>query len=194
MLLHQHTYNNLSNFGHPASSPPTQATTRCRCCWATATAAFQPAQAFAVGSGPYAVAVADLGNGHPDIVTANYGRQHGVGVAGQRRRHLPAGPVLCRGQWPGCGGGGGSAAMAIPTSSPPTKGTTPCRCCWATATAPSSPPRPSPWGMVRMRWRWRTWAMAIPTSSPPTTATTRCRCCWATATAPSSRPVLCRGE
>ncbi len=34
---------------------------------------FQPQQTLAVGSDPDAVAVADLGNGHPDIVTANTG-------------------------------------------------------------------------------------------------------------------------
>ncbi len=34
---------------------------------------FQPAQSYAVGSDPTGVAVADLGNGHPDIVTANQG-------------------------------------------------------------------------------------------------------------------------
>ena len=35
---------------------------------------FQPQQAFAVGSRPYSVAVADLiGDGRPDIVTTDYG-------------------------------------------------------------------------------------------------------------------------
>ncbi len=34
---------------------------------------FQTAQTFAVGAEPDAVAIADLGNGHPGIVTANYG-------------------------------------------------------------------------------------------------------------------------
>ena len=33
---------------------------------------FQPAESFAVGSGPESVAVADLGNGNLDIITANY--------------------------------------------------------------------------------------------------------------------------
>ena len=32
---------------------------------------FQPEQTYAVGGEPYSVAVADLGNGHPDIIVAN---------------------------------------------------------------------------------------------------------------------------
>ena len=42
---------------------------------------FQSAQSFAVGIEPHEVAVADLGNGHPDIVTANLGLQKGGSTA-----------------------------------------------------------------------------------------------------------------
>ena len=65
-------------------------------------------------------------------------RQRRVGVAGQRRRHLP-GPGDVRGgdssqtrSWRGT-----STATAAPTWPSPTPAPTTCRCCWATATAPS---------------------------------------------------------
>ena len=57
----------------PTSSSPTPAATASACCWATATAPFEPAETFATGRQPFALAVADLtGDGIPDIVTANY--------------------------------------------------------------------------------------------------------------------------
>ena len=68
------------------------------------------------------------------------------------------------------------------------RSTTPCRCCWATATARSSPRSPTRWGRARSRsWRATSTATAAPTWPSPTyDSTTPCRCCWATATAPSS--------
>ena len=81
----------------PTSSPPTMYDNTVSVLLGNGDGTFQPAQSFAVGSAPFAVAVADLGNGQADIVTANSGDNTVSCVAGQRRRHLPARPVLCRG-------------------------------------------------------------------------------------------------
>ena len=67
--------------------------------------------------------------------------------------------------------------------------TTPCRCCWATATARSSPRSPTRWGSGPTRsWRATSTATAAPTWPSQTQVTTPCRCCWATATARSPIP------
>ena len=110
-----------------------------------------------------------------------------VGVAGQRRRHLP-GPGAVRGGGRASRPRGGGLQRRRPhrpgRRQPPTPTT--CRCCWATATAPSRTrcgtrrgPRQSP------SWRGTSTATAAPTWPSPTSAPTTCRCCWATATAPS---------
>ena len=50
---------------------------------------FGPGATIAVGPAPTSVAVADLnGDGRPDIVTTNSGRQLGERATGQRRRHI----------------------------------------------------------------------------------------------------------
>ena len=81
---------------------------RCRCCWAMATAPSRPRSPTRSGSDPDAIVAGDFnGDGHLDLAVANYdGDGHGVGVAGQWRRHLPApghlrgrvGPVRDRGR------------------------------------------------------------------------------------------------
>ena len=65
---------------------------------------------------------------------------------------------------------------------------TPCRCCWATATAPSSPRSPTRWGTLQSRsWRATSTATAaLDLAVANVRTTTPCRCCWATATARSS--------
>ncbi len=71
---------------------------------------FGPQQTFAVGNSPASVAVGDFnGDGRPDLAVANWQRQHGVGAAGQRRRHLLADAgIAVRGRHqPVLGGGGG---------------------------------------------------------------------------------------
>ena len=66
--------------------------------------------------------------------------------------------------------------------------TTTSRCCWATATARSSPRSPTRSGTDPIAsWRATSTATAAPTwPSSTRTTTTPCRCCWATATARSS--------
>ena len=126
--------------------------TRCRCCWATATARSRPRSPTrsgdAAGSRSWRAtspATADL-----DLAVANNDRRHGVGAAGQRRRHLPA-PGHLRGRVrprqaivAGDFTGDGHLDLAVANSG----GTTRCRCCWATATAPSSPRSPTRSGSV----------------------------------------------
>ena len=69
-----------------------------------------------------------------------------------------------------------------------------CRCCWATATAPSSPRSPTRSGRAQTRsWRATSPATAGSTWPSPTYGRRRrCRCCWATATARSSPRSLTR--
>ena len=77
-----------------------------------------------------------------------------VGAAGPRRRHLRRPGPLRRRVMARLGGGRRtSTATAGPTSSPPIAIPTTCRCCWATATAPSATRPGSPSGLVRARWR-----------------------------------------
>ena len=59
---------------------------------------FQPQARLAAGRNPCSVAIGDVnGDDRPDLVTANCGLQRRVGVAGQRRRHVPApGPLRGR--------------------------------------------------------------------------------------------------
>ena len=67
-------------------------------------------------------------------------RRRRVGAAGQWRRHLPAPGHLRGGERPQTRSWRGtSTATAAPTWPSPTAATTTCRCCWATATARSSP-------------------------------------------------------
>ena len=123
------------------SSGTTPAT--CRCCWATATAPSSPGDVRG-GDRPDRARGGDFnGDGRTDLAVANLrliSERH-VGAAGQRRRHLPDpgartrwGPTRSR-SWPAT-----STATAAPTWPSRTTAPTTCRCCWATATAPSSDP------------------------------------------------------
>ena len=71
-----------------ANSAPTAPS---RCCWATATARSSPRSPTRWGRIPTAIVAGDFnGDGRTDLAVANYDRQHRVGAAGQRRRHVPA--------------------------------------------------------------------------------------------------------
>ena len=66
-----------------------------------------PFQAIPVGADPSAIVAGDFtGDGRLDLAVANSGGQHGVGAAGQRRRHLRAPGHLRRGVGPRCDRGG----------------------------------------------------------------------------------------
>ena len=85
--------------------------TRCRCCWATATAPSSPRSPTRSGSHPDAIVAGDFtGDGHLDLAVANYDssdRRTVSRAAGQRRRHVPA-PGHLRGRvGPGRDRGGG---------------------------------------------------------------------------------------
>ena len=177
-------------------------TTRCRCCWATATAPSSPrsptrwgrtqtrswrvtSPATATSTWPSPTQIRHdgtvsvlLGNGDGTFQPAGHLRggvgpglpswrvtspatasstwpsptairRHRVGAAGQRRRHLPAPGHLRGGVGPGRHRGGrlhrrrparpGRRQRVYPA-------TARCRCCWATATARSSPRSPTPVG------------------------------------------------
>ena len=118
-------------------------TTRCRCCWATATARSSPRSPTRSGSYPDAIVAGDFnGDGRLDLAVANALRRHRVGAAGQRRRHLPA-PGHLRGRVGPERDRGGRLHRRRPRSTwpSPTAATEhACRCCWATATARSSDP------------------------------------------------------
>ena len=107
----------------PTSSPPTTGDNTVSVLLGNGDGTFQPAQAFAVGSAPFAVAVADLGNGQADIVTANAGDNtvsvllgNGDGTF-QPAQAFAVGSEPERWRWR-------TWAMAEPTSSPPTRPTT----------------------------------------------------------------------
>ena len=228
---------------HSTWPSPTTATTRCRCCWATATAPSSPRSPTRSGSSPDAIVAGDFnGDGRLDLAVANDGDNDGVGAAGQRRRHLPA-PGHLRGRdrtrraswratstatagstWPSptgiderhvsvlLGNGDGTFQPQVTYAvgigprrhrggrlqrrRPPRPGrrqrrsTTPCRCCWATATAPSSPRSPTRSGSdpdAHRGGRLQRRRPARPGRRQRRRPTT-CRCCWATATARSPTP------
>ena len=112
---------------------------------------FQPQVTYAVGSDPErswrvtspATAASTWPSPNDDVPDAR------VGAAGQRRRHVPAPGHLRRsGRTPMRSWRVTSPATAGSTSAVATTlgRTTRCRCCWATATARSSPRSLTPWG------------------------------------------------
>ena len=117
------------------------AATRCRCCWATATAPSSPRSPTPSGSVPDAIVAGDFtGDGHLDLAVANAVGDtvsvllgNGDGTFGPRSAYAGrVGPDRDR-------GGGLHRRRPASTWPSPTPATTRCRCCWATATAPSAP-------------------------------------------------------
>ena len=113
----------------------------CRCCWATATAPSSTRCTYAVGTGPYAIVAGDFnGDGRTDLAVANHGSNDVSVLLGngdgtfQPQVTYAVGNGAMRASWRAT-----STATAAPTWPSPTTAPTTCRCCWATATAPSSP-------------------------------------------------------
>ena len=102
---------------------------------------FQTQVTYAVGSDPDALVAGDFnGDGRTDLAVANAGSERRVGAAGQRRRHLPD-PGDLRGGVRARRPRGGRLQRRRPDrpGRRQLRLRTTCRCCWATATAPSSP-------------------------------------------------------
>ena len=141
---------------------------------------FEPQVTYAVGSSPDGIVAGDFtGNGRLDLAVANSGDNTVSVLLGngdgtfqsqviQPRVTYAVGPTPMR-SWRVT-----SPAMAGSTSPSPMVETTRCRCCWATATAPSSPRSPTRWGQTPMRsWRVTSMVTAISTSPSPTLETAR---------------------
>ena len=100
---------------------------------------FQNQVTYAVGTGPDALVAGDFtGDGRTDLAVANYGSNDvsvllGNGDGTFQNQVTVRGGVRARSRsWRGT-----SPATAAPTWPSPTTAPTTCRCCWATATAPS---------------------------------------------------------
>ena len=115
------------------------APTTCRCCWATATAPSRTRRCTRWGPAPVALVAGHFNrDGRTDLAVANY-RSNDVSVLlgngdgtfqNQVRYAAGFGPsAIVAGDF--------DAATAAPTWPSPTTSPTTCRCCWATATAPS---------------------------------------------------------
>jgi FG-GAP-like repeat/Dockerin type I domain len=105
---------------------------------------FQAPQTYATGPGPQGVTTADVnGDGNVDLMVANW-RSNNVSVLlGNGDGTFQAQQTYATGNNP-FGITTADVNGARPTWWSPTKGPTPCRCCWAMAMAPSRPSRPMP--------------------------------------------------
>ena len=151
------------------------ATAPCRCCWATATARSSPRSPTRWGRSRR-----DRGG------RLHRRRPHSTWPSPTRRSERHVSVLLGNGDGtfqpqvtyavgtaPTRSWRATSPATAAPTWPSPTTATTTCRCCWATATAPSSPRSPTRWGRPgRASWRATSPATAAPTWPSPTSAPT----------------------
>ena len=115
-----------------------------RCCWATVTARSSPRST--TRSGP--IPTRSWPGTSPATANSTWpsptaGRRHGLGAAGQRRRHVPA-PVALPGRaYPDRDRGGdftGDGKLDLAVAIGPVRSSTVSASCWATATGRSSPP------------------------------------------------------
>ncbi len=164
---------------------------------------FQRQVTYSVGAGPDAIAAGDFsGNGRMDLAVVNSGVNYAgtvsvllsIGDGTFRPRSHTRWGRTPRASWPTT-----SLAAVGLTWPSSTLAAARCRCCWATATAPSSPRSPITWGSSLRTHPSSPPVTSRVTAGPtwpwPTAMTARCRCSWATATAPSSpRSLPSRGR
>ena len=134
--------------GRPTWPSPTTAANDVSVLLGNGDGTFQPQVTYAVGTEPVRPRGGRLHRRRPHRPGRRQLRlQRRVGAAGQRRRHLPAPGDLRGGERARRDRGGrlhrrrphrpGRRQLRLATT---------CRCCWATATAPSRPRSPTRWG------------------------------------------------
>ena len=171
----------------PTWPSPITAPTTSRSCWATATAPSRPPATYAVGSIPMPSWPGDFnGDGRLDLAVANQYDDTVSVLLGNGDGTFQARSTYAVGVDPGRDRGGRlqrrrpDLDLAVANAHGPT---TTCRCCWATATAPSRPRSPTRWGPAE---RDRGGRLQRRRPDRPghrqLRAPTTCRCCWATAT------------
>ncbi len=109
---------------------------------------FQPQVTYAVGRQPDAIVAGDFtGDGHLDLAVAKRIGDNTVSVLlGNGDGTFQPQVTYAWGRSQTRSWRVTSPATAAPTWPSQTRATTPCRCCWATATARSSPRSPTRWG------------------------------------------------
>ena len=108
---------------------------------------FQPQVTYAVGIDPYALVAGDFnGDGRPDLAVANSGSNDVSVLLGNGDGTFQHQVTYAVGTGPTPSWRATSTATAAPTWPSPTTTPATCRCCWATATAPSSPRCTTRWG------------------------------------------------
>ena len=125
--------------------------TTCRCCWATATAPSSPRSLTPVGSDSRRPRDGRLQRRRPHRPRRRQlGYDNDVSVLlGNGDGTFQTQVTYAVGSYPvalvtGDFNGDGRTDLAVANNG----GTTPCRCCWATATARSSPRSPTRWGTI----------------------------------------------
>ena len=99
---------------------------------------FQNQMTYAVGTGPDAIVAGDFtGDGRTDLAVANYGSNDVSVLLGNGDGTFQNQVTYAVGTGPTPSWRATSTATAGPTWPSPTTAPTTCRCCWATATAPS---------------------------------------------------------
>ena len=129
---------------------------------------FQNQVPYATGFEPSAIVAGDFtGDGRTDLAVANYGSNDVSVLLGNGDGTFQNQVPYAAGSAPSPSWWGTSTATAAPTWPSPTTSPTTCRCCWATATAPSRTRCGTRWGSGqaprggRLQRRWRLTDLAV---------------------------------